>query len=143
MTIAEPTKIRVDPMKKYTFSSDLKTKPVNRATKNGYEISRIEAVEASSIRMLEKMKKLASAARASDRKIRLQSFSGTIESEVNTFFWRNTIGKSKMAVRSESMKSNASGDTPRRTFWSIVYTSPHVMAAAIAYTKPAKGITRL
>ena len=88
------------------------------------------------ILMLEKMKKFASAARMREAMMSNQILGESCEREASEFLSMKINGKRSTAVSSESIKRSAKGEVPLRTFWSIVYTSPHVTAAAVAHKNP-------
>src|SRR3989338_3500939 len=116
MIIKEPTNIKTEPSRKYKFKLVLKIKKLKSITKNGYAISKIDAVDAPSILIPEKIKKLANVAKTTETK--------------------NNIGKVIIAMSTESIKSKDNGETLSNIFWSIVYTKPQVTAAAMAYINP-------
>lgn len=96
----------------------------------------IDAVDAPKLLILEKIKKFASVAKMTEPIINNR----LVEPEFSTAFieplLKNINGNISIAVITESMNTNVIGDTPKRIFWSMVYTSPQVTAADIAYMNP-------
>ncbi len=136
MIIKEPTNIKTAPSRKYKFKLVLKIKKLKSITKNGYAISKIDAVDAPSILIPEKIKKFANVAKTTERKISPRlSFPDPSKTFIDCEL-RSNIGKVIIAMSTELMKSKDSGETLSNIFWSIVYTKPHVTAAAMEYINP-------
>ena len=136
MIIREPTNIKTAPGRKYKFRLVLKIKKLKSITKNGYAISKIDAVDAPSILIPEKIKKFANVAKTTEIKI---SPKLNLPDPSKTFIdceSKSSIGKVIMAMSTESIKSRDNGETLSKIFWSIVYTKPQVTAAAMAYINP-------
>ena len=96
----------------------------------------MEAVEAFSALMPDKMKKLARAASTIEKNMS-QRFS---RPELSRLFTdpasKITIGRVMSAVTAELIKRRLKGETFVSIFWSIAYTSPQVTAAEIAKMNP-------
>ena len=136
MIIKEPTNIKTEPSRKYKFKLVLKIKKLKSITKNGYAISKIDAVDAPSILIPEKIKKLANVAKTTETKISPRlSFPEPSKTFIDCES-KNNIGKVIIAMSTESIKSKDNGETLSNIFWSIVYTKPQVTAAAMAYINP-------
>src|SRR3989344_1501278 len=136
MIIKEPANIKTAPSRKYKFKLVLKIKKLKSITKNGYAISKIEAMDAPSILIPEKIKKFANVARTTERKISPRlSFPDPSKTFID-YESKSSIGKVIIAMSTESIKSKDNGETLSKIFWSIVYTKPQVTAAAMAYINP-------
>ena len=143
MIIKEPTNIKTEPSRKYKFKLVLKIKKLKSITKNGYAISKIDAVDAPSILIPEKIKKFANVAKTTEIKI---SPKLNLPDPSKIFIdceSKSSIGKVIMAMSTESIKSRDNGETLSKIFWSIVYTRPQVTAAAMAYINPTVFIKRI
>lgn len=136
MITKEPINIKTDPSRKYKFKLVLKIKKLKSITKNGYAISKIDAVDAPSILIPEKMKKFANVAKITERRIKPRlSFPDPNKTFIDCES-KSNIGKVIMAMSTESIKIKDNGETLSNIFWSIVYTKPQVTAAAMAYINP-------
>ena len=100
------------------FGVERKNMKVKRTTKNGYAISKNEAVEAPRILMAERIKKLAPIARTMESIMSGQLFFP----EFNKVFIelsKNTNGNIIIAVNIEFINNRASGERLVSIFWSI------------------------
>ncbi len=105
-------------------------------TKNGYAISKIDAVDAPSILIPEKIKKFANVAKTTAIKIKPRLNFPELSSIFTDCPSNKSIGRVIMAISIELINNKANGETFVKIFWSIVYTKPQVTAAAMANINP-------